>query len=192
MFLSGMGRAIADDKLVFLSCCYPPLAGAGLADVFALVHIQGFRGTEDRCRVGIGFGVAVRKYCSGSVELMGELDLADDVGVEVVEILGGDPEFEDGAAAGLLDGVAAYEVGVELEAGDVVGAVVFNVPVSGDSEGVVLVQERVEDGLFGQAGLARRARASWWRSTAWSSWDSQRQVSDAYLWVLRIGGRGMR
>ncbi|MET8877182.1 hypothetical protein [Nocardia sp. NPDC004604] len=48
-------------------------------------------------------------------------DFADDVDVELSEMLGGDPAFEDLAAARLLNVVAVEVSGFDARAGDVPG-----------------------------------------------------------------------
>src|SRR5207248_2385428 len=79
---------------------------------------------------------------------------------QLVELLGRDPQFEDRAATRLLDGTAAQEVRLDLEAGHEAGAVVLDVPVPGDPDRVVLVENGIEDRLLGQPrrpGLFGRA-----------------------------------
>jgi hypothetical protein len=45
-----------------------------------------------------------------SAELVDHLDLADDMGVEVVQLLGRNPKLEDRLPAGLLNGIAVQEL----------------------------------------------------------------------------------
>jgi hypothetical protein len=69
-----------------------------------------------------------------------DLDPADDVSVELVEFPGRYPQFEDGPSACLLDRIPAQELGLDFEPGDEAGAVVLDVPVPRDLDGVVLVE----------------------------------------------------
>ena len=94
-----------------------------------------------------------RKPLTGtSAELVNNLDLADDVRVEVVQIFGRNPQLQDCAATGLLNRVASHEVTLDLKSRYVPSAVVLNVPVSRDLDCVVLVEDRIEDRLLWKAG----------------------------------------
>jgi hypothetical protein len=53
------------------------------------------------------------------------VDLADHVGVEVVQLLGRNPELEDRLPARLLDGIPAQELRLDLETSDESGATVL-------------------------------------------------------------------
>lgn len=53
-----------------------------------------------------------------SAVLGNHLDQPDDVQVELLQVLGGDPVLQDGLAAGLLDFLAIEERLLDLEAGD--------------------------------------------------------------------------
>jgi len=86
-----------------------------------------------------------------SVVFRGHLDRADDAGVQRGEVLGRDPVFQDGLAAGLVDLILVQERSQDFEAGDVPGAGVLNVPVAGDLGCIFLVEYRVKDRLPGQA-----------------------------------------
>jgi hypothetical protein len=67
------------------------------------------------------------------VELGDEIDLADDVPVEFLELLGGHPEFLGLGRADLADGVTPGELGIHGEPRDVPRAVVP--PDDGDAAG---------------------------------------------------------
>jgi len=86
-----------------------------------------------------------------SVVFRGHLDRADDAGVQRGEVLGRDPVFEDGLAAGLADLILVQERSQDFEAGDVPGAGVLNVPVAGDLGRIFLVEYPVKDRLPWQA-----------------------------------------
>ncbi|MBT2410778.1 hypothetical protein J7I94_09425 [Streptomyces sp. ISL-12] len=84
------------------------------------------------------------------MELVHQLDLANDVSVELVEFLGRYSQLEDRPSACLLNRVPAQEIGLDVKAGDKTGAVVLDVPVPRDLDGVLLVEDRVKDRLFRQ------------------------------------------
>jgi hypothetical protein len=52
------------------------------------------------------------------VELVNQLDSADDVRVELVELLGRHPQLKDRPSTRLLQRIPAQEGGLDLEAGD--------------------------------------------------------------------------
>jgi hypothetical protein len=70
------------------------------------------------------------------MELRDHLDRADDAGVQRVEVSGGDPVFQDGLAADLMDFVLVQERPADLEASHIARARLPDVPVAGDLGGV--------------------------------------------------------
>ena len=84
-----------------------------------------------------------------SAEGVDDLDGADDVVVELVEPLGGDPLLEDRFSSDLLDIVLRQVVAVDVEPGHVPDPRRLDVPVACDADGVVLVEHGVEDRLVG-------------------------------------------
>ena len=85
------------------------------------------------------------------MELRDDLDQADEVRVEVGQVLGRNPVLTVlPRASGCLHRVTAQEVSPNLEPGHVAheaGGRVLCVPVAGDLDRVVLVDDRVEDRL---------------------------------------------
>lgn len=83
-----------------------------------------------------------------------DLNRAEDVLVEALEVCGGDPELLVIPRAGELHGIASGELGFELEGGDEADKArgrVDGVPIACDGTCVLEREHRIEDGLFGQA-----------------------------------------
>ncbi|MFI6930246.1 DUF5753 domain-containing protein [Streptomyces sp. NPDC050287] len=85
---------------------------------------------------------------------MHHLYLADDVGIELVELFSRNPQLKDRLPACLLDRVPAQELRLDFETGDEAGAIVLDVPVPRDLDGVVLVEALVS--------MARSNGRGWW------------------------------
>ena len=84
-----------------------------------------------------------------------DLDESDDVRVELLQLLSRHPQLDVLTASDLLRLVSGGEVGADAEAGDVAdvaGRLVLGVPVARYLRRVLLVEDRVEDGLPLQAG----------------------------------------
>ena len=83
-------------------------------------------------------------------KLGGHPDLADDGGIEIRQVFGRDPILAVSAASRLLHLITAEERAQNTEAGDIPRAGRRDVPVTGDLDGIVLGQDRIEDRLFRQ------------------------------------------
>jgi hypothetical protein len=102
------------------------------------------------------------------------LDLANDVVVELLEILGGNPVFEDVLAAGLVDFVSVEKCATDPELGHVADAAGIDVPVARDLRRVLLSKNRIEDGLNWQPGRpASRAGLLHEPEFVWPCWSPE-------------------
>ena len=123
-----------------------------------------------------------RRPLASAAELVDHFDDADDLVVQNLQILCGDPPLAVRCVADLVDLVAVHKRRRHFELRHGAEAAFFDVPVGGDTDGVGLVGDGIEDGLLGEAGGAsdgnrrrgggrarrgRRVGRGWW-SWAWS------------------------
>lgn len=92
-------------------------------------------------------------------ELPHDLDQADDVAIEFVEILGGHPPFRVMRGADFLDGVAIHEARAHEETRDEAGTTRGHIPIPRDLDRVLLIRNRVKDRLTRKSRRPRRHAA---------------------------------
>lgn len=86
-------------------------------------------------------------WISGAI-LTNDLDLPNDVVIELLQLLGGNPPLHVQRATNLLYLIAAHERGANLEASDITNPTVFYVPPARDLNRLFLICDGIEDGLL--------------------------------------------
>ena len=87
----------------------------------------------------------------GLTKLSDNLNLADDVFVERVQVLRWNPVFRMERAPDLLNAKATQVVRLHFKHRDEPCAACLYIPISRDLNGVVFVRDRIENRLIGQA-----------------------------------------
>jgi hypothetical protein len=81
------------------------------------------------------------------MELGNYLNLANQMSIELRELLGRYPEFLVNSATNNLDGVSLYEFRVDMEFRDVAGAAFSDIPIPGNLDRIILVEDGIKNGL---------------------------------------------
>ncbi len=97
-------------------------------------------------------GSRIPAFADQSAELGNNNNLADNSLVECVEVFGRYPIFKVFPPTSLLDRVAIQKFPQDLKSGHVACPIRLDVPVPGDLSGIALIEYRIEDRLFWQAG----------------------------------------
>jgi len=93
-----------------------------------------------------------RHSLCGSGEFTNHLNAPNYVSIELGEVFGGHPQFGVDPTTDGLNGISTYELCRDLESRDIARTTFLDVPVTRDLNCILLVCDRIEDGLLRKPG----------------------------------------